>query len=892
MLTRELVLRTLRANLVPALRVIVPGPKTEFPLIRVSPDGGHSVVPDLEAAKSILPDGGFFMEMAQVSRVAKVRVRGFSAEVVAGESATHDGATDYLTADAADAGKLGSGSALDVAMRAAYCLGMDSAVVTVGFGSGESPGPTVLDVAAVAEREAPGSQTYEVGALAFLGAEVEYLRIDTGRDDPTPSLHKVWFSMDDLARDGGLGLPASLVAEALAAGDTWVSSPYPELRAALTPNGVSSGSSSSVVNGSSVDTPFCSNVPLATRLVFRGVPTPMFLRCLDRTVALLGMFLSPAKESRARHATPEGVLGAVRRPSASESFAIVQRAAPGRVTARRDAAQHVGSPGEVFEYLSVPSLLWFPEGLAATMSLAAAVTSHAEDLAKALKLREPVDLAANLRRQKAYYDADKEYFKGEMEALSALVAGLPQPEIAGNYSPDRGLREALRAVSHDRDCVKADLLDLRSAWGISEGSSRTGPVASQPARSTTCPVFGIMATEKPGGGHGKDKFGIETDRFMRMLRMAESMGMLAYVFFPDDDHGTDGASGYDSEGAWRSRPLIPAWVHRPWSGWVRRMAPVPDVVYDRHIPEVLPDGTTDDVAARFLGRFPHVKFINSLPFTHACRDKMKAHRILLDDPVCAAHLPVTIVLADVDSAVRFIASHETSFLKPLRGTGSKGLTVFRRFAECGESGSEIHLRVSQRQRDGGTADFEIHDWSTLQSLLRSIVVGEGGRLTGGEPRFVLQEGIRMARLPEGTGSTFEVRVIYQKGGLGKWRRTGMVCRINPGSERFIVPGKELHRRVDDVLGSAFPHRVPDIKERIRTLARRIPPLIEASSGYGGEMSIDLGIDYSGKPWLIEVNSKPATLFRDLGAFRLRELSFRRVLNFASSLQAKEVSELD
>ena len=58
------------------------------------------------------------------------------------------------------------------------------------------------------------------------------------------------------------------------------------------------------------------------------------------------------------------------------------------------------------------------------------------------------------------------------------------------------------------------------------------------------------------------------------------------------------------------------------------------------------------------------------------------------------------------------------------------------------------------------------------------------------------------------------------------------------------------------------------------------------------MSIDLGIDYSGKPWLIEVNSKPATLFRDLGAFRLRELSFRRVLNFASSLQAKEVSELD
>ncbi|MGI6662111.1 MAG: YheC/YheD family protein [Bacillota bacterium] len=152
-----------------------------------------------------------------------------------------------------------------------------------------------------------------------------------------------------------------------------------------------------------------------------------------------------------------------------------------------------------------------------------------------------------------------------------------------------------------------------------------------------------------------------------------------------------------------------------------------------------------------------------------------------------------------------------------------------------------------------------------------------------ESEYIIQEGIDLAPLPREAGSAFEVRVVYQKGGAGVWLRTGMVVRANPESERFVVPGVELHHRVGDILELALPGKENEVKAEVRRVARMIPPALEGRSGPGGELSVDLGIDKEGKPWLIEVNSKPATLFRDIGAFGLRRLSLLRVLNYAVTL---------
>ncbi len=111
-------------------------------------------------------------------------------------------------------------------------------------------------------------------------------------------------------------------------------------------------------------------------------------------------------------------------------------------------------------------------------------------------------------------------------------------------------------------------------------------------------------------------------------------------------------------------------------------------------------------------------------------------------------------------------------------------------------------------------------------------------------------------------------------------RTGMVVRANPEAEGFVVPGVELHHRAGDFLELALPGRADEVRAEVRRVARMIPPALERRSGRGGEMSVDFGIDRKGKPWLIEVNSKPATLFRDTGAFKLRKLTLLRVLNYA------------
>ena len=898
MQTKELVLRTLHLNLLPSPRVISPGPATGFPVIYASAGGTETLVDSLRQARGIAQQqapAGFFLERLPVQETAQVAVLGSSVRRLRWPSL---GCSPYLPAGVAELG-----------VRAAYCLGFRNAAVDVGIGPG---GPWVLDVSETRRTEQVDEEARVTGAPhaarprapAFLGARAEYVRVDpvTGRPQHTfytldmqPGAEKPLFPPD--FKD-----PSCV----------WISSPMP-----------------------------FPEMPLTTRLLFKGPPDPDFLWLLDTSLAIVGMLASPVEEARERHATPEGLLGSTRplRP-------------------------------ECFEYLCVPSLLWDPRAAAGMVALARAVTVLRDAIMAAPGPWRSAGLEERYRTQRAYYRGDKESLKPALDAIrgavtAAVAGGVTLPIGAPVAAPqpvqphEVSLLESLFELAAAGGLASTGPVDIRHVWGIDvhpssarhvvlgpaacwadDGRDRAaakdvlvvtgskeapvppgnvvprdpieeGPLPSwaglqgavtarpNPALAgdldlpgdmtyrATLTAPGIPAQHRPaeaGRAHrlrigpllgimapleqGPRRFGIETDRFREILRIAASDGILAYVFFPGD--ASPGDSGGDS---------VTGWLYRERMGWFRAKVPIPDVVYDRYIPDVLPAGVIRDVAREFQEDHPATVFLNSLELVRACRDKLLAHRILSLDAFVAAHLPETVLAEDAVCVARFAAARERTYLKLRGGTGSRGLVLVEKVESSGRCPS---FKVSRRGADGSTSEVSALDEAGLARRLATVLHPAEGPAW----QYIAQHGVDLARVP-GAGEAFEARVICQKGGAGAWLRTGMVCRMNPSQGRFIVPLEELHAKVDDVLEQVFPGRVREIKESIRELGRRLPPLLEAASGRGGEMSVDLGIDSSGNVWLIEVNSKPATLFRDIAAFRLRDLSLRRLVNYAAYLFASQ-----
>lgn len=107
-ISREILLRTLRLNLIPAPRVITPGPATRFPVIYETPKE-IIVVMSLKEVRSGSWDGGFFREYPAVTKTRVFQVEGYSA------TAAMDGGE--VASAGYPAWRFGDGSDFDLTIR-------------------------------------------------------------------------------------------------------------------------------------------------------------------------------------------------------------------------------------------------------------------------------------------------------------------------------------------------------------------------------------------------------------------------------------------------------------------------------------------------------------------------------------------------------------------------------------------------------------------------------------------------------------------------------------------------------------------------------------------------------------------------------------------------------
>src|SRR5690606_15308905 len=131
-------------------------------------------------------------------------------------------------------------------------------------------------------------------------------------------------------------------------------------------------------------------------------------------------------------------------------------------------------------------------------------------------------------------------------------------------------------------------------------------------------------------------------------------------------------------------------------------------------------------------------------------------------------------------------------------------------------------------------------------------------LRRGGRQYLVQQAVPLLTVK---GRPFDVRALVQKEHDATWRITGMAARIaGPGQITTHRPRGGSRARLDPLLRSLFPQsdRAETVKRDLQRVILHAAEVFDRETGeVHGELSMDIGIDREGHPWIFEINAKPA-----------------------------------
>lgn len=352
------------------------------------------------------------------------------------------------------------------------------------------------------------------------------------------------------------------------------------------------------------------------------------------------------------------------------------------------------------------------------------------------------------------------------------------------------------------------------------------------------PTLGVMTLYLEGGRIE------ELSYFRKLTEAGEKLGLSVLVFTPEDvdDHSNQ----------------IRVWVYDLEAGkWGRKMAPMPDIIYDRCR---FQRNYRFRQLRKFRSDYPNLIYM-SRPLLH----KWGIHQLLSKSKQIRPYLPDTQAYQNVSGLLRMLDQHGLVYVKPIDGTGGRGIIRIERSADK-------MYRVQGRDRKRRI----IVPFTVARDQL-------GARLSKWNllPRYLMQQGIRIMLKD---GRVHDFRLLIQKNGLGEWEVTGCAGRVGGknsitsnlhGGGRAVTTRRLLRMR----FGSDARSR--EIEADMERLARYTVSFLERQFGSLCELALDIAVDESGKVWLLEINPKPAReVFSRTGETDIYQKAINRPLEYA------------
>lgn len=333
--------------------------------------------------------------------------------------------------------------------------------------------------------------------------------------------------------------------------------------------------------------------------------------------------------------------------------------------------------------------------------------------------------------------------------------------------------------------------------------------------------------------------------YEKMISAGKRIGISVFVFTPQDVEESSGK--------------IHAMVYNPVTGkWGRRWVRFPNLIYDRC--RIQRSHRFEQLLA-FRKRYSHLLFLN-----RPLRNKWTVYRTLSKVSSFRSHLPLTKLFQFVDDVSIVLKKFPTVYLKPINGTGGRGI-----------------LRIDRRQDGMLLMQGRNHSRSIVEPkrIARKNLASALSRWDMHGDRYIVQQGLNI-KLPN--GRIHDYRMLVQKNGSGVWEVTGCAGRVGP--PRSIT--SNLHGGGEAATMNTLLRQwvgndaaIAEIRGIAEKFGIEVARHLEATYGALCELALDLAIDRNGKVWLIEVNPKPSReVFKQAGEREVYRKAILRPIEYA------------
>lgn len=360
------------------------------------------------------------------------------------------------------------------------------------------------------------------------------------------------------------------------------------------------------------------------------------------------------------------------------------------------------------------------------------------------------------------------------------------------------------------------------------------------------PTIGVLSTFLPNKGEF-DPTGVQAD-IMYLSNMGKLLPGQVFIFTPSSINWTNKTThGYVYRQVSPDRGV-----------WASDIYPLPDVVYDRVSSRVSEGKDVIKSTKVRLTNQPYLKYFNP-----SFLNKWKVHQILIGNPRLYPYLPETRLL-NAENLQEMLKKYPVLFVKPSNGSLGFGI---------------IKLKVNER----GEINYVINRGRgrlRTQAENAEEFLKKTRKIRKDKP-YIVQQGLDLATY---RGSPFDMRIIYQKDGNGEWQISKKFVRVAaPGSSVSNLSSGGRAEPSKKVMRYLYPKKdtIEEKNKEIKALCHVIAVTLEKSiNGTFGELGLDIGIDKKGRPYLIEVNSKPRkTTETDYSKAVIRN-TFRRPLEYS------------
>jgi glutathione synthase/RimK-type ligase-like ATP-grasp enzyme len=237
------------------------------------------------------------------------------------------------------------------------------------------------------------------------------------------------------------------------------------------------------------------------------------------------------------------------------------------------------------------------------------------------------------------------------------------------------------------------------------------------------------------------------------------------------------------------------------------------------------------------------------------RSKLAKTEVLLHDYRLREHIPETEPLS-YDAMAAMLEQYSMVYVKPDLGTFGNG--VMR--VEAIPDGYRVQL---------GT---RLHTYASPEELYEGIL-----QLKSKGP-YVIQRGIELLRHKD---RRFDVRVMVQHNPEGRWETTGIIGRLS--HPKRIVTNYHSGGTPLDLATLASEHldagELREYRKRLAVLGTSVARQLTTKYPRLKEIGIDVALDTSLHPWILEVNTLPDPfIFKRL---KVKSI-FRRIYRYAKA----------